>query len=306
MPAPVVSDLLASEEISCPTRSSHHKLTKKLMASEETPCPRRSSKHKLTKRALVRHEHSEAQFWKRETDVDSQQLGLSKSVHYDNVTVFFSDIAGFTAMSQSVKPELVMAFLHSLYSSFDDLLEDHPTLWKVETIGDSYMVAGGLLQFPEKPNTPEEVAHDVVEFAKQALEITGNMTMPNGEACALRVGIHSGPVCTGVVGSKMPRYCLFGDTVNTASRMESTGRPGALQISESTWQLLGDQESTNWRNEEVAAKGKGVMRTHVLDLPLPHPGTSEEQKMEKPQSPLAGGQTPSRSTSHQLCHRSRA
>ncbi len=153
---------------------------------------------------------------------------------YESVTIYFSDIVGFTTISALSNPMEIVDMLNDLYTSFDAVLDKHE-VYKVETIGDAYMVISGL----PKQNGIQHAAH----IASMAIDLAKESAlfhirhMP-GEKLKLRVGLHSGSVVAGVVGVKMPRYCLFGDTVNTASRMESTSIEMKIQISETTWQLL--------------------------------------------------------------------
>ena len=147
--------------------------------------------------------------------------------------------------------------LGDLFTRFDELIERHP-VYKVETVGDCYMVAAGV------PEPNPQHADDIVATALDMLDAVDGVTMPGGSPLQLRIGINSGPVVAGVVGTKMPRYCLFGDTVNIASRMETTSTPMFIQVSETTAKLL---DPTRWQLEErgeVALKGRGTMRTYFV------------------------------------------
>ncbi|KAG2489709.1 hypothetical protein HYH03_011816 [Edaphochlamys debaryana] len=190
---------------------------------------------------------------------------------HESVTVLFADIASFTNMCGQVPPHSVMAFLNDLFTVFDQLVEAHG-LYKVETIGDCYMVAGGLMEQDAEgfrsvaEGVDPEHAAKVFAFAVDMLEAARNVPMPgSGAPVKLRVGLHSGPVMSGVVGTMMPRFCLFGDTVNTASRMESTGSPGAIHVSSATRELLGTDVAGFAPTGGVSVKGKGLMYTYLYD-----------------------------------------
>ncbi|KAJ6645523.1 Guanylate cyclase 32E [Pseudolycoriella hygida] len=180
---------------------------------------------------------------------------------YDMVTIYFSDIVGFTAMSAESTPLQVVDFLNDLYTCFDSIVGNYD-VYKVETIGDAYMVVSGL---PIRNG----ILH-VAEIASMSLHLLGAVSefkirhRPH-EQLLLRIGIHSGPVCSGVVGLKMPRYCLFGDTVNTASRMESTGLPLKIHCSAPCKELLDRMGGYDLQERGfISMKGKGDQKTYWL------------------------------------------
>ncbi|CAG7826836.1 unnamed protein product [Allacma fusca] len=173
-------------------------------------------------------------------------------------------------MSARSSPLEVVEFLNELYTCFDSVIENFD-VYKVETIGDAYMVASGLPVVREG----NFHAHEMARMALQLLETVTNFRIrhrPN-ETVKLRIGVHSGPCCAGVVGLKRPRYCLFGDTVNTASRMESTGMPLKIHCSEKFANLL-DGEFILDKRGVVDVKGKGDMTTFWLLGPTPKTSVS--------------------------------
>ncbi|KAL4234394.1 hypothetical protein ACF0H5_006041 [Mactra antiquata] len=195
----------------------------------------------------------------------SKQLQLGQQVvpeTFDCVTIYFSDIVGFTKICGQSTPIQVVDLLNDLYTMFDSNIEKFK-VYKVETIGDAYMCVSGL---------PERIGdYHVVETANMSLTILYYVKgfkirhLP-GEQLKVRIGLHSGPVVAGVVGLTMPRYCLFGDTVNTASRMESNSIPYKIHISDSTKSLLeGWSEYNIEERGTIDVKGKGEMTTYWLN-----------------------------------------
>ncbi|XP_053716281.1 atrial natriuretic peptide receptor 1-like [Synchiropus splendidus] len=198
----------------------------------------------------------------RQVADDLRQGKPSQAQSYVSATVFFSDIVGFTQLSSSSTPYQVVDFLNKLYTTFDDIIDNYD-VYKVETIGDAYMVVSGV---------PLEngILH-ASEIARMALDLVAvcrTFRIPHkpNTQLQIRAGIHSGPVVAGVVGTKMPRYCLFGDTVNTASRMESTSLALKVQCSSSAFYLL--EEIGGFILEcrgMMQVKGKGDMVTYWLE-----------------------------------------
>ena len=143
------------------------------------------------------------------------------------VTVLFADIADFTPHTERSSPEATVALLNDLFSQFDTLTETRG-LEKIKTMGDAYMVAGGL------PDPIPDHAAAMAELALEMLEVAARRSLPDGGQVRLRIGIASGPVVAGVIGRRRFSYDLWGDTVNTASRMQTTGVPGCIQVTERT------------------------------------------------------------------------
>ena len=175
---------------------------------------------------------------------------------YEEVTVLFADIADFTPFAERTSPERVVGVLDEIFSAFDRLTLTRG-LEKIKTIGDAYMVAGGL---------PEARADHAVAVAELALEMQAELVhlcATLGLGLAIRIGIDTGPVVAGVIGRHKFTYDLWGDTVNTASRMESHGVAGRIQVTEATYRHLRDRYRFEERGE-VEVKGKGRLRTYLL------------------------------------------
>ncbi|UJR25296.1 hypothetical protein I4U23_006648 [Adineta vaga] len=180
--------------------------------------------------------------------------------YYESVTVYFSDIVGFTIIASTCTPNETCDMLNQLYSIFDSLLENFD-VYKVETIGDAYMVVSGA---PKKNG--DKHPNEIANMSLALLQCKQQVHVPRSSAqLKLRIGIHTGPVCAAVIGSKMPRYCMFGDTVNVASRMESNGLPDKIHMSNDTYKRLINRDQYIFEERgEILVKGKGQMHTYFL------------------------------------------
>ena len=177
---------------------------------------------------------------------------------FENVSVLFADMVGFTRLASQISPTELILKLNSIFSEFDQLTEEYG-LEKIKTIGDGYMVASGL------PTPREDSADAIVEMALAMQETMEKISKKTRENLKLRIGIHSGPVVAGVIGIKKFSYDLWGDTVNTASRMEKYGFPGCIQITEATYRQLSKKHLFTQR-DAIDIKGKGKMKTFLLDF----------------------------------------
>uniref|UniRef100_A0A803WE61 Guanylate cyclase n=1 Tax=Ficedula albicollis TaxID=59894 RepID=A0A803WE61_FICAL len=214
-----------------------------------------------------------------------KETGRVEPELFEEVTIYFSDIVGFTTLCKYSTPMEVVDMLNDIYKNFDHIL-DHHDVYKVETIGDAYMVVSGL---PKRNGNRHAV--DISMMALDILSFMGSFELRHlpGLPVWIRIGIHSGPCAAGVVGIKMPRYCLFGDTVNTASRMESTGLPLRIHVSGSTINILKRTDCQFQYEErgETYLKGRGTEITYWLtgtedkkyNLPTP-PSVENQQRLQ--------------------------
>jgi adenylate cyclase len=194
----------------------------------------------------------------------AERLKVSQDViaeRCEEVSVLFADITGFTPAAERLPAEEVVILLNEIFSAFDELVARHG-LEKIKTIGDGYLVAAGI---------PTPRADHAEAAARLALAMRQTLAdLPVASGLSLRVGIDSGPVVAGVIGRTKFSYDLWGDTVNTASRMESHAAPGAIQVTERTYRRLEDGFALE-RRTGVVVKGKGEMTTYVLLSERPGP-----------------------------------
>lgn len=174
---------------------------------------------------------------------------------YDDVTVLFADIVDFTRLSDGVDPCQVVGLLNSLFAEFDALCGRYH-LEKIKTIGDAYMVAGGL-------NGDDDHCRRVIAFALDALAVSHRHKAWNGQPISLRIGVHRGPVVAGVIGERKYSFDVWGDTVNVASRMEYCGLPDVIQITATVRSGLDGRYPMETR-KPIHVKGKGLMTTYLL------------------------------------------
>jgi adenylate cyclase len=188
-----------------------------------------------------------------------QQVGIIAE-RFDDASVLFADIVGFTPLSAQLSPTELVESLNRVFSGFDELA-DHHKLEKIKTIGDGYMVAGGLI---------EQNADHLAAMATMALAMHENVRKLNSEfgGLSLRIGLQVGSVIAGVIGIRKFIYDVWGDTVNTASRLESHGAPGRTHVSEMVFERLQGRFAFEARGT-IELKGRGPMNTYFLGAPTP-------------------------------------
>lgn len=200
-----------------------------------------------------------------ETAQELKEKGTATPKQYDLVSVLFTDFKGFTTIAEKLSPEELVSELNKCFFEFDKIIDKH-NLEKIKTIGDAYMCAGGI---------PASNRSNPVEIVRAGLEIKEYMDKQKAEREAngqeyweLRIGIHTGKVIAGVVGKNKFAYDIWGDAVNTASRMESSGSPGLVNISGDTYNLVKDHFKCSYRGK-VYAKNKGDIDMYFVESSLP-------------------------------------
>lgn len=175
---------------------------------------------------------------------------------FDEVTILFGDIVGFTPLSTRIKPAELVNLLNEIFSTFDELTEKHG-LEKIKTIGDAYMVVGGL------PIAKHNHAESIAQMALDMQTAIAHFQAKYSEDLQIRIGINTGSVVAGVIGMKKFIYDLWGDAVNVASRMESSGLAGKIQVTETTYERLKERYEFEKRGQ-INVKGRGEMTTYWL------------------------------------------
>jgi adenylate cyclase len=204
--------------------------------------------------------------------------------HFEAASILFADVVDFTPFAQRLAPAEVVGILDELFSHFDTLVERHG-LEKIKTIGDAYMAAAGV------PDPSPDHARRAALLALDMREAIATSAVGDGLGLELRIGINSGPVVAGVIGSKRLLYDLWGDAVNTASRMESQSTPGEIQITRATYELL-KEEFVCRRRGTIEVKGKGQMETWYLVGPRSDDGRTDRSVDSEAREPSIGGQRP--------------
>ncbi|HBC89624.1 MAG TPA: hypothetical protein DCZ94_22020 [Lentisphaeria bacterium] len=192
--------------------------------------------------------------------VELKEFGKSEPQLFENVTVFFSDMVGFTSISADLEPKILISELSDIFTSFDEIMENN-SCERIKTIGDAYLAVCGM---PMKDN---DHAYNLTSAASEIVKYLHRRNETAELKWRVRIGIHSGALVGGIVGVKKYIYDIFGDTINTASRMESCSEPMKINVSEATYKLVKDRFRFTDRGE-MEVKGKGRMKMYFMDEPI--------------------------------------
>ena len=197
----------------------------------------------------------------KEIAAELKETGVTRAKDFDNVTVLFTDFENFTLIAEQMSAQELVNEIHYCYSAFDQIISVHG-LEKIKTIGDSYMCVAGV------PVDRETHAVDAVMAAmeiKAFVDREHQIRQAKGQmSFNIRIGLHSGPVVAGILGLKKFAYDIWGDTVNIASRLESSGEPGKVNISGSTYELVKDRFACQYRGK-IEAKHKGEIDMYFVE-----------------------------------------
>lgn len=195
-----------------------------------------------------------------ETAQELKENGKVLAKRFESVTVLFADFKGFTHYAENLSPEKLVESVDYYFSRFDEIMAKYD-LEKIKTVGDAYMCAGGL-PFPTKDHAQKMVqaAFEIAAFVNESKQLHSD----NQTSFDVRIGINTGPVVAGVVGSKKFSYDIWGDTVNIASRMESNSEPGKINISANTYELIMDEFDCEYRGE-IEVKNRGTMKMYFVN-----------------------------------------
>ena len=212
----------------------------------------------LLEREKNRSDHLLRNILPEETAKELKENGHVKAQKFESATVLFADFKDFTQVAEKLTPEELITTLDYYFSNFDKIMEKYD-IEKIKTLGDSYMASSGI-PFPSKDQAHRMIlaALDIIEFVEE----TKKNTLQDGNF-DIRIGIHSGPIIAGVVGTKKFAYDIWGDTVNIASRMESNSLPGKINISENTYELVKDRFECKYRGK-FEAKNRGILKMYFV------------------------------------------
>lgn len=229
------------------------------------------SRYKFVKKTnkIIKHERDRSKelllnILPEETAKELETSGHAKTRYYESVTVLFTDFKGFSTIAGKLKPQELVAELNDYFGKFDEIVEQFG-LEKIKTIGDAYMCAGGI---PVVNNThPLNAVKAALAMQEYMQKKIAERKLKGEQGWELRVGIHTGPIVAGVVGKKKYAYDIWGDTVNIASRMESSGEPGRVNISSTTYSFIKDQYECIHRGK-ISAKNIGEVDMYFVEREL--------------------------------------